>query len=77
MSIGGSRDAYVVIAELLVVVSATLRRSTSLPLLLADAGMDPGCAKSGQWSGKIKMSKRGNVALHHGSLSGRQYGSPT
>jgi Transposase IS116/IS110/IS902 family len=24
----------------------------------------PACAKSGQWSGKIKMSKRGSVALH-------------
>jgi hypothetical protein len=24
----------------------------------------PACAKNGQWSGKIKMSKRGSVALH-------------
>ena len=24
----------------------------------------PVCAKNGQWSGKIKMSRRGSVALH-------------
>ena len=31
--------------------------------ILAYAGMDPRVRKSGQWSGKIKMSKRGSVAL--------------
>jgi transposase len=34
-----------------------------LHALLAYAGMDPRVRKSGQWSGKIKMSKRGSVAL--------------
>jgi transposase len=43
-----------------------LRRFASrrpLNALLAYAGMDPRVRKSGQWSGKIKMSKRGSVAL--------------
>jgi transposase len=31
--------------------------------LLAYAGMDPRVRKSGQWNGKIKMSKRNSVAL--------------
>ena len=31
--------------------------------ILAYAGMDPRVRKSGQWSGKIKMSKRGSAAL--------------
>jgi transposase len=31
--------------------------------ILAYAGMDPRVRKSGQWSGKIKMSKRGSTAL--------------
>ncbi len=34
-----------------------------LHAILAYAGMDPRVRKSGQWSGKIKMSKRGSVAL--------------
>jgi transposase len=36
-----------------------------LPLhaILAYAGMDPRVRKSGQWSGKIKMSKRGSTSL--------------
>jgi len=34
-----------------------------LHALLAYAGMDPRVRKSGQWCGKIKMSKRGSVAL--------------
>jgi transposase len=34
-----------------------------LHALLAYAGMDPRVRKSGQWTGKIKMSKRGSVAL--------------
>jgi len=31
--------------------------------ILGYAGMDPRVRKSGQWSGKIKMSKRGSAAL--------------
>jgi transposase len=34
-----------------------------LHTLLAYAGMDPRIRQSGQWSGKIKMSKRGSAAL--------------
>lgn len=34
-----------------------------LHAILAYAGMDPRVRKSGQWSGKIKMSKRGSTAL--------------
>ena len=34
-----------------------------LHAILAYAGMDPRVRKSGQWSGKIKMSKRGSAAL--------------
>jgi transposase len=34
-----------------------------MPHPAAYAGMDPRVRKSGQWSGKIKMSKRGSVAL--------------
>src|ERR1700676_81574 len=34
-----------------------------LHALLAYAGMDSRVRKSGQWSGKIKMSKSGSVAL--------------
>src|SRR5262252_5874319 len=34
-----------------------------LHALLAYPGIDPRARKSGQWNGKIKMSKRGSVAL--------------
>jgi transposase len=34
-----------------------------LHAILAYAGMDPRVRKSGQWSGKIKMSKRGSTTL--------------
>ena len=34
-----------------------------LHAILAYAGMDPRVRKSGQWSGKIKMSKRGSATL--------------
>lgn len=34
-----------------------------LHAILAYAGMDPRVRKSGQWSGKIKMSKRGSLPL--------------
>ena len=47
-----------------------------LHAILAYADMDPRVRKSGQWSGKIKMSKRGSAALRT-ALSGRQHGSLT
>jgi transposase len=57
----GSITGPLIMAEL-----GDLRRFTRrrpLHALLAYAGMDPRVRKSGQWSGKIKMSKRGSVAL--------------
>jgi transposase len=57
----GSITGPLIMAEL-----GDLRRFTSrrpLHALLAYAGMDPRIRKSGQWSGKVKMSKRGSVAL--------------
>jgi transposase len=57
----GSITAPLIAAEL-----GDLRRFEGrrpLHALLAYAGMDPRVRKSGQWNGKIKMSKRGSVAL--------------
>jgi len=51
---------------LIVAELGDLRRFASgrpLHALLAYAGMDPRIRQSGQWSGKIKTSKRGSVAL--------------
>jgi transposase len=42
-----------------------------LHAILAYAGMDPGVRKSGQWSGKIKMSKRGSTALYRAASMAR------
>jgi transposase len=57
----GSITGPLIVAEL-----GDLRRFASrhpLRALLAYAGMDLRIRKSGQWSGKIKMSKRGSVVL--------------
>lgn len=57
----GSITGPLIVAEL-----GDLRRFAGrrpLHALLAYAGMDPRVRQSGQWSGKVKMSKRGSVAL--------------
>jgi transposase len=42
-----------------------------LHAIVAYARMDPRVRKSGQWSGKIKMSKRGSTALYQAASMAR------
>jgi transposase len=71
----GSITGPLIVAEL-----GDLRRFAGrrpLHALLAYAGMDPRVRKSGQWSGKIKMSKRGSVALRTALYQAASIGPPT